>query len=95
MTNTTDTANDLHIDPIHVNRHVHELLAKHHSIAVIWSTDDVRGVRTHLTEEQAWEILQQVGDIHDADWGICWTTLETVADDMFPAGETDGGSDEA
>ena len=64
--------------------HVHQFLAKHHSIAAIWSTDDVRGVRPQLTEEQAWEVLQQVGDIHDAEWGICWTTLETVADDMFP-----------
>jgi len=37
-----------------------------------------------VTEEQAWEVLQQVKDIHDAQWGISWTTLETVADDMFP-----------
>jgi len=71
-------------EPVDINRHVRELLAKQHSIAAIWCTDDVRGVRPHLTEDQAWEVLQQVDDLHDAEWGITWTTLETVADDMFP-----------
>src|SRR5580693_1160537 len=37
---------------IDINNHVHQLLAKHHSIAAIWCTDDVRGVRPHVTEEQ-------------------------------------------
>ena len=72
-------------EPVDINNHVRKLLAKHHSIAAIWCTDDVRGVRPHLTEDQAWEVLQQVDDIHDAEWGITWTTLETVADDLYPA----------
>jgi len=71
-------------EPADINRHVRELLAKHHSIAAIWCTDDVGGVRLHLTEEQAWEVLQEVDDHHDAEWGITWTTLETVADDLYP-----------
>ncbi len=71
-------------EPVDINRHVRELLAKHHSIADIWCTDDVRGVRPHLTEDQAWEVLQQVDDIHDAEYGINWMTLETVADDLYP-----------
>jgi hypothetical protein len=71
-------------EPVSINRQVRELLATQHSIAAIWSTDDVRGVRSHLTEDQAWEVLQLVDDLHDAEWGITWTTLETVADDMFP-----------
>ena len=29
-------------------------------------------------------MLQQVKDIHDAQWGISWATLEIVADDLFP-----------
>ena len=77
-TDATDTAS------FDVNRQVRELLAKQHSIAAIWCTEDVLGVRPHLTEEQAWEVLQQVDDQHDAAWGICWITLETVADDLFP-----------
>jgi hypothetical protein len=71
-------------EPVDINRHVRELLVKHRSIAAIWCTDDVRGVRPHLTEEQAWEVLQQVDDHHDAEWGINWTTLETTADDLCP-----------
>ncbi len=78
-TDATDT------ESFDVNHHVRELLAKHHSIAAIWSTDDVRGVRPQLTEDQAWEVLQQVDRHHDASWGICWITLETVADDLYPA----------
>jgi len=83
MTNTNDTPT-VSIDANNVNRHVRELLAKHHSIAAIWHIDDVKDIRPDLTDEQAWEVLEQVGDIHDAEWGINWTTLETVADDLFP-----------
>jgi hypothetical protein len=67
-----------------VNRHVHELLAKHHSIAAIWHIDDVKGIRPHLTDDQAWEILEEVGRKHDAEYGITWLTLEIFADDLFP-----------
>jgi len=67
-----------------IDLHVHRLLAEKRKIAPIWCIDDVRGIRPDLTEEQAWEVLQQVGDHHDAEWGISWTTLETTADDLFP-----------
>jgi hypothetical protein len=84
MTDTTDKATPTDAKAFDVNRHIRELLAKHRSIAAIWSIEDVQGVRPHLTEEQAWEVLEQVGDIHDAEWGINYTTLETVADDLYP-----------
>lgn len=76
-------------DHFDVNRFVRRLLAKYHKIAAIWSIEDVQGIRPHLTANQAWEVLEQVRDHHDAEWGISWTTLETVADDLFPAPETD------
>lgn len=63
---------------------VQERLARQRKIAVIWSIEDVQQGRPDLTDDQAWEVLEQVEDIHDAEWGINWTTLETVADDMFP-----------
>src|SRR5271157_1223867 len=63
---------------------IHQALADRHEIAITWSTVDVRHVRPNLDEEQAWEVLQQVKDIHDAEWGVSWTTLATVADDLFP-----------
>jgi len=73
-----------------IGLYVCDLLARHHHIAVIWSIEDVQSIRTDLTEEQAWEVLQQVRDIHDAEWGINWTTLEQTADDMFPEPTTEG-----
>ena len=79
--------NDAIIDtgePVDINAHVRQLLANQRSIAAIWCTDDVRGIRPHLTEEQAWEVLQEVDDRHDAEWGITWTTLEVTADDLYP-----------
>jgi hypothetical protein len=60
------------------------LLAKHRQIAAIWAIEDVKGIRPHLTDDQAWEVLEQVRDTHDGEWGLTWTTLETVADDLFP-----------
>jgi hypothetical protein len=79
---------------------IHELLAQRKEIAVIWSIEDVKGVRTDLSDDEAWQVLQQVQDIHDAEWGINWTTLETVADDLFPKPddadtETTGEHDQA
>lgn len=64
--------------------YVHDLLAKHRQIAAIWAVEDVKDIRPHLTDDQAWDVLQQVGHDHDAEWGISWTTLETVADMLFP-----------
>jgi hypothetical protein len=71
-------------EPADIDLYVHSLLAKHRKIAAIWCVEDVKQSRPDLTDEQAWEVLEQVRDIHDAEWGISWTTLETVADDLFP-----------
>jgi hypothetical protein len=71
-------------EPVDIDHHVHQLLAEHRQIAAIWCIDDVKGIRPDLTDDQAWEVLEQIGDKHDAEMGISWTTLETVADDLFP-----------
>jgi hypothetical protein len=84
MTNTNDIPTTAENEPVVIDHFVHQLLAKNRQIAAIWCIEDVKGVRPDLTDDQAWEVLQQVGDIHDAEWGINWTTLETVADDHFP-----------
>ena len=63
---------------------IHQLLRKTFQIAHIWSVEDVIGVRPDLTNEQAWEVLEQVGDNVDSEFGISWTTLENFADEMFP-----------
>jgi hypothetical protein len=81
------TADDQPLLYASVNLYVHDLLAKHRQIAAIWAIEDVKGIRPHLTDDQAWEVLEQVGRKHDAEYGISWTTLECVADDLFPASD--------
>ena len=75
-------------DPLDVNLHVHQLLAKHRRIAAIWCIKDLKAVRPDLTDDQAWEVLEQVGHKHDAEYGINWTTLEVTAADLFPEPST-------
>jgi hypothetical protein len=84
MTDTTDNPTSTDSESFDVTSHVRVLLAKDRMIAAIWSIEDVKGLRPDLSDEQAWEVLQQAEDIHDAEWGINWTTLETVASDLFP-----------
>jgi hypothetical protein len=67
-----------------ITLYVHHLLAKHRQISAIWSIEDVKGVRPHLTDDQAWEVLELVSDKHDAEWGITWMMLQDVADALFP-----------
>jgi len=67
-----------------------QLLARDGKIAAIWCILDVKGIRPDLTDEQAWEVLEEVGRKHDAEYGISWTTLGDVADMMFPNLSTDG-----
>ncbi|HWY87048.1 MAG TPA: hypothetical protein VNX28_10005 [Gemmataceae bacterium] len=90
MTHTNDTTTSAGNEPVDVNLHVHQLLAKHNRIAAIWCIEDVRGIRPDLSDEQAWEVLEEVGRKHDAEYGISWTTLEAMADYMFPNRSTNG-----
>lgn len=53
-------------------------------ISIIWDTQDVWEVRSDLTEEQANEVLKAADRNHDANIGINWDVLKTVADTMFP-----------
>jgi len=79
-----------HAEAPDIDYFVHSILAGQRKIAAIWCSDDVRNSRPDLTDQQAWEVLEQVRDIHDAEWGISWTTLQTVADDMFPEPDEPG-----
>ena len=69
--------------PATIAINIHEQLATKRQIAIIWSIEDVQEVRPDLTEEQAWEVLEQVKHAHDATIGISWETLQSVADDQF------------
>jgi hypothetical protein len=77
-------------------REIHTLLRENRQIAAIWSIEDVLQVRPDLTKDQAWDVLQQVEQIHDANWGISWQTLEIVACDLFgPAPKQDESAEAA
>jgi len=70
------------------------LLAERKQIALIWSIEDVQQVRPDLTDDQAWEVLQQVKSEHDATLGVTWDTLEWAANHLFgDAPETDEASE--
>jgi hypothetical protein len=59
-------------------------------IASTWCVHDVQSVRPDLTDEQAFEVLIRVDHYFDANYGICWDTLELNADELFPK-ENDNG----
>lgn len=71
-------------EPFYINGFVHRLLAKFRKVAAIWCIEDVQGIRPDLTDQQASEVLEEVGRKHDAEYGISWTTLECMADILFP-----------
>lgn len=62
---------------------LYELLASRKQIALVWSIEDVQGLRPDLSDEQAWAVLQDVRRHHDAELGVNWLTLETVAEILF------------
>jgi len=80
MTDTTDNPTTHEAEPIDA----HQLLRKHRMIGAIWCIEDVQEVRLDLTDDQAWEVLQEVERKHDAEFGISWTSLKIFADELFP-----------
>ena len=72
---------------------IHMVLAGRRQIADIWSIEDVQTVRSDLTNEQAWEILQHVRRRYDASIGINWDVLRCHSDDI--AGDAPKTSDAA
>ena len=59
--------------------HVQDLLAERGQIASIWGIDDVLILRPDLSLEQAWDVLQQAENYHDANIGINWEVLNCHA----------------
>ena len=53
-------------------------------IAIIWSIEDVQSERSHLTDTQAMDVLENVKAKHDADLGVSWETPRIVADELYP-----------
>jgi hypothetical protein len=53
-------------------------------IAIIWNIEDVQSIRPDLTSEQASEVLENIEENHDANYGVNWATIEIVGDSLFP-----------
>jgi hypothetical protein len=49
-------------------------------IEIVWGIDDVQSVASDLTDEQCREVLRLAKKNHDANEGINWIVLETIAD---------------
>lgn len=54
------------------------------SIAVEWGLEDVQSIREDLSDEQASAVLQAADRCHNAEVGINWDVLRTIADELFP-----------
>lgn len=66
---------------------VHAILARRKQIALIWSVEDVLDLRSDLTTDQAWQVLQVCKRSHDCNHGITWETLQFTADEEYPEPE--------
>jgi hypothetical protein len=53
-------------------------------ISIVWHIEDVQSIRPDLNDEQASIVLQHLKINHDANTGINWETIETVADILYP-----------
>lgn len=62
---------------------VHELLASANQMAIVWSAEDVRHVRSDLSIAQANNVLERVRYRHDATLGVTWETLAIAAETLF------------
>lgn len=71
-------------DTIQADDDVHASLAIRKQIAVIWCIEDVKEVRPDLSDDQCWDVLQNLNRSHDATIGINWDVIDCVADILFP-----------
>lgn len=60
------------------------ILASRGQVAIIWSIADIQEVRPDLTDKQAWSVLRECIDKHDAQYGINWELIKAVAEEVFP-----------
>jgi len=58
-------------------------------IAHRWSINDVLEVRGDLSQDEAWQVLQEVEKAIDSNVGINWETIEGTAQGLYPVQEID------
>lgn len=63
---------------------VHELLAGHRAIALVWDADMLLSHYKHLTDDQAWEVIQECERHYTAEAGLTWDDVAAAVAEMFP-----------
>ncbi len=61
---------------------IHELLADHQAIGIVWDIGHVKDQRPDLTEEQAWEVLHAIE--YDRLNDPMLETIRLVAENLYP-----------
>jgi len=61
-----------------------ELLAKHHAIGIVWESAHVKDQRPELTDEQAWQVLQECQRSWERLNDPMLKTIRQVADNLYP-----------
>lgn len=77
MTSPLTEARYDHID-------LEDLLRSRRQIASVWGTQDIREVRPDLSNDQAWEVLQECERRHDCEIGLTWSLMSLTAAELFP-----------
>jgi len=63
---------------------IRDLLDPLHAIALIWDTGMVRSTYPHLTEGQAWEILQECERNYKGEEGLTWDDIAEAVAGLHP-----------
>ena len=61
---------------------IHDLLAEHRAIGIVWDIQHVKDQRPNLTDEQAWEVLQTIE--HDRLRDPMLEDIRHVAEKLYP-----------
>ncbi len=68
---------------------LHELLRENRMIGHFYTVEDVQHLRPHLSEEQAWQVLQAIDKSVKVapEYGMSWDGIRDTADSLFPKPE--------
>jgi hypothetical protein len=66
---------------------LHELLRENRMIGHFYTVDDVRHLRPHLSDEEAWQVLQAIDKSVTIapEYGMSWDGIRDTADSLFPS----------
>jgi hypothetical protein len=68
---------------------IRKLLEPRREIAIIWGVGNVKEIRPDLTDDQAWDILQQCYYQHNHEDGITYDIIANWAEFYFPEEKED------